>query len=122
MLTSITEIIRERGPRYAITGTIRRGEFSAQYALTSESAEKVFEHYQELGYRNVKVHVPDVPGVDIDLASYGRALADARSVLEEKTQILRAAVLRATEAGRAEAEIARVAGIDRMTVRSWLGK
>jgi predicted transcriptional regulator len=32
------------------------------------------------------------------------------------------AVLRAAEHGRAEAEIARSAGVDRQTVRAWLGK
>jgi hypothetical protein len=119
---ALDEILGDRGPRYVVVGTIRAGEFATQYTLTSDAAEKIFKMYQDDGYRNVKVHVPDVPGVNIDLRWYGLELTEARRVVEEKTEILRAAVLRAAEAGRAEAEIARVAGIDRMTVRKWLGK
>jgi DNA invertase Pin-like site-specific DNA recombinase len=55
-------------------------------------------------------------------AELGRARPEARRDFDEKTSILRAAVLRAVEENRAEAEIAREAGIDRMTVREWSGK
>lgn len=121
-IKSMTRMVTERGPRYAVTATIRGGEFAAAYALDAEAAEQRFEQYKSEGCRDIKVHVPDVPAFDIDLVAYGRDRTQAQTVLAEKTEILRAAVLRAAELGRAEAEIARSAGVDRMTVRSWLGK
>ena len=42
--------------------------------------------------------------------------------LEESRNELREAVRRATAAGMTEVEAARLAGVTRMTVRSWLGK
>ncbi len=62
------------------------------------------------------------PAGSVDLAELGRVRSEARRALDEKTTILRAAVLRALEDGRAEAEVAREAGVDRMTVREWAGK
>lgn len=121
-ITGMNEMVADRGPRYAVTGTIRRDEYAATYALDSAAAESMFEHYQTRGYRNVKVHVPTDGGVTIDLATYGRDRDDALRAAKEKTEILRAAILRAIEGGRAEAEVARSAGIDRMTVRDWNGK
>lgn len=114
--------IAERGPRYAITGTVTPGEHVITYADTGEAAEQCLQRFEQNLCYQVRVHVPDLPGMDIDLAQYGKELADARRVVEEKTAILRAAVHRAAEVGRAEAEIARTAGVDRMTVRKWLGK
>jgi hypothetical protein len=58
----------------------------------------------------------------MDLAKLGQERRDAQRALDEKTAILKAAVLRALEKGRAEAEVARTAGVDRMTVRKWAGK
>lgn len=120
--TGMSKMVAERGPRYAITATIQGGEFIASYARDSTTAEMIYERYQETGYRNARVHAPDVPSFDIDLGKYGRDRDKALEVAAEKTEILRAAVLRAAEVGRAEAEIARSARVDRMTVRKWLGK
>lgn len=64
----------------------------------------------------------DPPVGSIDLAKLGRERMDAKRAFEEKTAILRAGVLRALGEGRAEAEVARTAGVDRMTVRKWAGK
>ncbi|MDF2969264.1 MAG: hypothetical protein K0Q93_3042 [Nocardioidaceae bacterium] len=116
------QFVDERGPRYLVEGTIRRDEFAVTYADTAEQAEKIRDRYENDGYRNIKVHLPDLPGMEIDLARYGRELAAARREVEEATAIVRAAVIRAAEQGRAEAEIARTAGVDRMTVRKWVGK
>jgi hypothetical protein len=57
-----------------------------------------------------------------ELVGLGRARQDAKRAYDEATAVLRAGVLRALEAGRAEAEVARAAGVDRMTVRDWAGK
>ncbi len=59
-----------------------------------------------------------------DLATLGLARAEAMRAQRDATDRLRAAVL--AELGRRgdghEAEIAREAGVDRMTVRKWAGK
>lgn len=115
-------MIRERGPRYLVTADIERATYAAKYEDTADAAEATFDRYAADGHKNARVHLPDVPGLDIDLRKYGRDRAEALRVAEEKTSILRAAVLRAIEAGRSEAEVARSAGIDRGTVRDWLGK
>jgi hypothetical protein len=113
-------IVRERGHRYAIFGTVRRGESQAQYADTAERAEVIYEQFADLGYRNVKVHSPQLDGLDLE--ALGRDRAKAKAAYDEATAALRAGVLRALEAGRHEAEVARTAGLNRMTVRTWAGK
>ncbi|MCW2765686.1 MAG: hypothetical protein JWO11_1645 [Nocardioides sp.] len=118
-LSRALEQVEQRGPRYAVMGTIRRDEMALAYADTAEAAERTRERYEEDGYRQVRVHPPQG---SIDLSALGRDRADAKRVLDEKTAILRAGVLRALEENRAEAEVARQAGVDRMTVRSWAGK
>jgi DNA-directed RNA polymerase specialized sigma24 family protein len=118
--TTAWKEVDERGPRYAVIGNIRSGEARVSYAYTGEQAEKIAEDFRDhWGYYQVKVHPPVG---SIDLARFGEDRKAAQRVLDEKTSILRAAVNRASEEGRAEAEIARQAGVDRMTVRSWLGK
>lgn len=112
-------MVSDRGPRWAVYGQIRPGEARTSYAATAELAEKFRAEYEELGYYQVKVHPPTG---SVDLAKLGRDLADARRVLAEKTEIVRAGVLRALDEGRAEAEVARTVGVDRMTVRKWAGK
>lgn len=114
--------INGRGPRYAIFGVIRPGEARTEYADTAERAEQIrekFEDPDEWGYRQVQVY-PPVGAVD--LTALGEARRAAKEAFDETTAVLRAGVLRALEAGRAEAEVARAAGVDRMTVRSWAGK
>lgn len=112
--------LRERGPRWAVFGQIRSREARVQYADTAERAEAIRQEFEDTwGYRQVKVHPPVG---SVGLAKLGRERADAKRVLDEKTAILRAGVLRALEDGRAEAEVARTAGVDRMTVRKWAGK
>lgn len=113
------QMIQERGPRYAVIGSIRQGESAVNYTDTAEGAEKYRQSYEDSGYYQIKVHPPVG---SIDLAKLGRARADAKRAYDQQTEILRAGVLRALEDGRAEAEVARTAGIDRMTVRTWAGK
>lgn len=119
---SAREEIDQRGPRWAVWGRIRKGESRTQYADTAEQAEQVrqsFENPADWGYRDVKVYPPTG---SVDLTALGRARAEAQRAFNDATEILRAGVLRALEDGRAEAEVARSAGIDRMTVRKWAGK
>lgn len=117
---SALQDVRDRGPRWAVYGQIRTHEARVQYADTAERAEAIRKEFEDTwGYHHVKVHPPVG---SVDLAKLGRERADARRVLDEKTAILRAGVLRALEDGRAEAEVARTAGVDRMTVRKWAGK
>jgi DNA-binding NarL/FixJ family response regulator len=118
-MTQALKMIDERGPRYAVYGQIRSREAITKYAPSADLAEKYREQFEQDGYRQVKVLPPEG---SVDLEKLGRERADARRIFNEKTQILQAAVLRALEDGRAEAEVARAAGVDRMTVRSWAGK
>lgn len=111
--------VANRGPRYAVYGQIRQGEAITTYADTAERAERVREQYEETGYYTIKVHPPEG---SINLAGLGATRNAAKVAFDEATSILKAGVLRALEEGRAEAEIARTAGVDRMTVRTWAGK
>lgn len=51
-----------------------------------------------------------------------RAYSKAQAARDEARDALADAVRHAAADGMAEAEIARVAGVNRMTVRAWLGK
>lgn len=123
-LEAITKMLAERGPRYAVTGTIRQHEYYITFPLTSAAAETALESFAERGYYDTRVHQPVDAGPKIDLAKYGRDLADARRVVSERTIVLRAAVLRAVDANpdRSEDEIARTTGEDPAVVRAWLGR
>jgi hypothetical protein len=114
------KMVKERGPRWAVYGQIRQGEARVSYALTSDAAETTRKSYEDdWGYYQVQVYPPDG---SVELAQLGRERDAAKRTFDEKTEILKAGVLRALDEGRAEAEIARTAGVDRMTVRSWAGK
>lgn len=56
------------------------------------------------------------------LASVGELLAKAREDARIATEAAKSAVRFAVATGMSEAEAARVADVDRMTVRAWLGK
>jgi hypothetical protein len=118
-LNGALRIIEARGPRWAVSGTIRPREVIAEYAATATTAEAIKDRYEANGYHQIQVYPPQ-PGVD--LAALGRVREEKQRELAEATAILRAGVLRALEDGRAEAEVARTAGVDRMTVRTWAGK
>ncbi|MGW4476831.1 hypothetical protein ACWENQ_44870 [Nonomuraea sp. NPDC004354] len=122
--SSILAFQDRRGPRYAITGTIRRGEFYGAYARTAEEAEREAERQRDLGYYGVNTYAPIG---SVDLEQLGRARVAARQAEREATEMLHAGVLRRAEQMAAEGEVnesalAREAGVDRMTIRSWLGK
>lgn len=111
-----------RGPRWAIW--IELGKDSAQvvYADTATQAEKTYERHLADWSNNpqrVQLHPP------AGLVTLNDAATDrdkAKTVLAEKTAILKAVALQALEEGRTEAEVAREARVDRMTIRSWAGK
>lgn len=112
--------ITDRGPRFAVYGKIRRGEARTEYADTAERAEQTRADFTRLGYTKILVHPP----VDsVELAPLRQARNAAQHKLNEATAILRAAVIRAiNDDHRSESEVSREAGVDRMTVRRWLGK
>ncbi len=56
------------------------------------------------------------------LAVAGRQYAAQRERTEARRVAIRAAIVAALEAGVSESEAARLAGVDRMTVRRWTGK
>lgn len=119
----IAKAIENRGARYCVTGTIRPGEFAYGYADTGEQAEKIREDYQDNRRYGIRIH-PPVFDADVaaELAKLGQERADLKRAEREVTNKLRATVLRAAERSFAEADIARRASVDRMTVRKWLGK
>lgn len=113
------KLIDERGPRWAVVGTIRPREVQFFYADTAERAEAIREDLKSSHHRQVQVHPPQG---SVNLAELGGARLRAKAAFDEATSVLRAGVLRAAEEGRSEVEIAKTAGVDRMTVRKWLGK
>lgn len=122
--TDIAKALENRGARYCITGTIRPGELAYSYADTGEQAEKIRDDYQDnWRYYNLRIH-PPVFDVDVadELARLGKERAELKRAEQEVTAKLRATVLRAGERNFADADIARRANVDRMTVRKWLGK
>jgi len=59
---------------------------------------------------------------ELTLEELGRRRAMLREELQAITERLQAKALEEIAAGRAEAEVAREAGVDRMTMRKWQGK
>lgn len=118
-LAAALDQIASRGPRFAVVGTIRRDELRLEFADTSARAEEIADRMRGDRLHQVRVHVPVG---DPDLGAIGRALAAARMAERDAAALARAAALRADEAGTPEAAIARELGVNRMTVRSWLGK
>jgi DNA-directed RNA polymerase specialized sigma24 family protein len=115
-------MIAQRGPRWAVQIGLRGGKRNVHFADTAERAEEIYSrHIEEGGYLLTYTQVYP-PAGSVGLAALGLARRDAKGAYEEATSVLRAAVLRAVEEGRSEAEIAREAGVDRMTVRTWCGK
>lgn len=118
-LTNLNAMRDARGPRYIVSGTIRRGEFAAQYAETADQAEAIRRQYEAGHYYQVKVLPPEG---SVNLEALGRARREAKAAFDEAHALVRAGVLRALEDGRDEAEVARAAGVDRQAVREWQGK
>lgn len=108
----------KRGPRYAVSGTIRGGEFDIEFADTAAHAEQLAERMRADNRHNVRLHLPQ----ESDFSAIASEFRTARSRLASATELARAAAHRMTEMGISESETARQLGVDRMTVRSWLGK
>jgi hypothetical protein len=108
-----------RGPRWQIHATVGPGEYCAGYAATAESADATRAWLEQRGYRQIKIVPPDG---SVDLEALGRERSKAKAALDEATALLRAGAFRALEAGRSEVEVAAAAGIDRQTLRAWIGK
>lgn len=68
------------------------------------------------------IDAPPLRSVTFRERVIGRALEDARRALDQQMEYAREAALRAAKLGRPEAAVARDLGVDRMTVRKWVGK
>jgi len=67
--------------------------------------------------------VPERCDTNVDeLAAAGGRLSVARTELDEALATARRAAVQAYESGTYETTIAKSIGVDRMTVRRWLGK
>lgn len=122
--TALEKMKAQRGPRHLVYGTVRRNEFRANYAVSAARADEAAERFRADGLRQVTVLAPatvDAEHADVlrEAAIIWRAARDAEVDLRQQ---LAAAVVTAVEAGMSESETARLAGVDRMTVRGWLGK
>jgi hypothetical protein len=118
-MAMVKQLEAERGPRWLIYGTIRQGEFIASYADTADAAEWLHAKMESDHYRQVRT-VPPAGGVD--LAKLGRERNSDKRTYGASNAALKTGVLAALADGRSESEVARTAGIDRMTVRKWAGK
>lgn len=113
-----------RGPRHLVYGTIRRDEFRARYATSAAQADEFAAKMDADKLRQVRIIAPvNVEGDHADalrkLAADWQAARDAEIDLRQQVH---AATVTAVQAGMSESEAARLAGIDRMTVRKLLGK
>ena len=64
--------------------------------------------------------IPSVTTTELERA--GRRLRSARNAEKKAMEDARVAALAAIEDGVSEASVAKVLGVDRMTVRKWVGK
>lgn len=119
---SLQRMQAKRGPHYLVHGADRRNEPIARYADTLDEAERIAERMRTDGLRQVQVLPPREQITLDDVSRYGDAYSRAQDAAEGAKATLRAAVHRAVESGASESEIAREAGITRMTVRAWIGK
>jgi len=111
-----------RGPRWAIWIELDRDSAQVIYADTADRAEKLREHHlAEWSYNEQRVQL-HLPAGSVSLTEAANEREEAKTAFNEKTAILKAVALQALEDGRAEAEVARGARVDRMTIRSWAGK
>ncbi|MFF8100205.1 hypothetical protein ACF07S_10575 [Streptomyces sp. NPDC016640] len=111
-----------RGPRYAIWVELGKDEAQVIYADTATQAEKIRERrLAEYSGNEQRVQLHP-PAASISLTDAAGEREKVKVELAEKTAALKAVALQALEDGRAEAEVAREARVDRMTIRSWAGK
>lgn len=117
--------VAARGPRFAVTGTIRPGEVTCGYADTADKAEDLRKHYEnDWGYYQVRIHPPEEYADQLQLiAGLAQDRRETMRALEDVTGKLRAAVVQMVQDEvLSESEAARRAEVDRMTIRKWLGK
>lgn len=115
--TQARQAIAARGPRFAVSGAVRRDDILVGFYDTAELAEAAMARLAETA-RHVKLHLPS----DVDPEALRRRLTHARAELVEATAIASAGAKRLVEAGLSEVKTAEMLGVDRQTIRSWLGK
>jgi hypothetical protein len=119
---SARQQLAERGPRWAIWIETGRHHAEVHYADTAAQAEKLREiHLADWSHNEQRVQLyPPAEAMSLGRAASQRLKAE--TAFKKKTAILKTVVLQALAQGRSEAEVARSAGVDRMTIRAWAGK
>lgn len=125
-LTNAMRRVKARGTRYAVIGSIRPGEAICSYADTVEQAERIRADFAEnWGYYQVQVYPPQYEDDDElqELSRLRRERDKVKAALDDVTGQVRALVVRLVQkSALSESAAADRAGVDRMTVRKWLGK
>lgn len=117
------KMLAERGPRFVVKGTIRGGELAVTYAATAAIADTIAEMYRKEGYQTIQITPPvKMQALVSEMRELGKARRAAIEAGREITDMARAGVHRLTENGISETQAAEIVGVDRMTVRKWLGK
>ena len=123
-LDHVNTAMAARGPRWYVYGNIRRDEYAESYFTSEAAAEARAEQLRADGLYQVRI-VPPVQYDDLAAEARGihEALLVARAAVWDVTQ--QAAALAVTMygggAGISQARTAELLGVDRMTVRAWLG-
>jgi DNA invertase Pin-like site-specific DNA recombinase len=123
-MNSLQRMKAARGPRHLVYGTIRPGEYRVVYATSAARAEEEAARMEARRYRQIQIVAPATIEADHAkvLQEAARVWQTTRDAETDLRQQLAAAAVTAIEAGMTESETARLAGVDRMTVRGWLGK
>jgi hypothetical protein len=124
-LDRLNKQIADRGPRWHVGWKIRPDEYRGMYCITSADAEAIAAREEDDGCYQVRV-TPPVEYADIaaEVRQIGVELRQLRAA--EADVMSRAAAVAVTAndggAGIAETTLAADLGVDRMTIRKWLGK
>lgn len=97
-------------------------QYDYRYESTAMDVRLVLEEWEKAAPGRRPAGVEVFEPLDTDLGREGDGLGLARAQLSLATQKAQAAAIRARESGVTETRIATTLGVDRMTVRKWLGK
>ena len=114
-----------RGPRWIVSGHIRAGEIMWTYYTTADKAQDAEARLRTQGYHQVMLVEPEqYEEISIQVRDLGKQLAAARKALADLTEQATAITPQANDGGSgiAETRLAAELGVDRMTIRKWLGK
>jgi DNA-directed RNA polymerase specialized sigma24 family protein len=104
--------------------TMQRYELDAWLGddWTDEQRDKIAEDYGTWEADNPDAAEEDATAMLTAIAQYHDKVLTIPNLAEVRREARAAVVVSVTLGGMSEAEAARAAGVDRMTVRKWLGK